>query len=181
MHDYIALPYMFADSQAPVIVPDMPGVESLRAKVPSAAEVKEKVFETTQDVKDAIPSVEELRSPGSLRRLLSQRRDATFASASSPESADESALVPATEAKALVVHHDGDSLSTELHHDEVDAERQGRRWEELEHEEKESWKRRLLDAGEWAVEEGETVLKGVFFSEVAGFVGGVVGGLAGGG
>jgi prolactin regulatory element-binding protein len=33
------------------------------------------------------------------------------------------------------------------------------------------WKEKLTSAGMWAVEEGETVLKGIFFSEAAGIVG----------
>ena len=41
------------------------------------------------------------------------------------------------------------------------------------------WKEKLKRAGHWAEDQGEAVLKGVFFSEVAGFVGGVVAGAAG--
>ena len=35
---------------------------------------------------------------------------------------------------------------------------------------------RLLDAGEWTLEEGEAILKGVLFSGLAGAVGAAVGG-----
>lgn len=49
-----------------------------------------------------------------------------------------------------------------------------RRWEDLKPHEKRSWMRRLEDAGVWTLREGESVLKGVFFSEVAGAVAGAV-------
>lgn len=52
---------------------------------------------------------------------------------------------------------------------------QARNWDQLAEHEKETWKQRLIDAGHWTVEEGETVLKGVLFSSWAGFVGGVAG------
>lgn len=45
-----------------------------------------------------------------------------------------------------------------------------RPWEELGEEQKFLWKQRLADAGHWAVEEGETILKGVLFAEYCGFI-----------
>lgn len=47
-----------------------------------------------------------------------------------------------------------------------------KRWEELSVAEKEKWKRRLREAGEYGEHIPETVLKGVFWSEFAGVVGG---------
>lgn len=79
--------------------------------------------------------------------------------------------------KAVVVHHDPDadgSLSTEVHGDAEDvvkAHTEAKRWEELSKGEQKKWKDKLINAGMWAVEEGETVLKGIFFSEAAGLVG----------
>lgn len=72
---------------------------------------------------------------------------------------------------------DAVSLSTEVHPDadsvlRKDAE--AKRWEELNAKEKEVWRKRLVIAGAWAVEEGETVLKGIFFSSYAGAVGDIV-------
>ena len=52
---------------------------------------------------------------------------------------------------------------------------QVRRWEELAEEEKETWRRRLSEAGHWGVEEGEKVLKGILFGSWAGLVGRVAG------
>ncbi|KAJ9642980.1 hypothetical protein H2199_004502 [Coniosporium tulheliwenetii] len=91
--------------------------------------------------------------------------------------------------KAIIVR-EGDAatgstdLSTEVHADTAQLLRehvQAKRWEELSKSERERWKERLVKAGEWAVEEGETVLKGIFFSSYAGFVGEVVGQALGGG
>lgn len=48
-------------------------------------------------------------------------------------------------------------------------------WHELDEEQKDRWKERLMKAGEWAEAEGEKVLFGVLFSEYAGLVGEGVG------
>lgn len=81
--------------------------------------------------------------------------------------------------KALIIHHDPEadsSLSTEVHEgkeDIVKKHTEAKSWEELSHAERQRWKDKLVKAGMWAVEEGETILKGIFFSEAAGFVGAV--------
>ena len=66
--------------------------------------------------------------------------------------------------------HHPDALKTETEHGRA------KKWEDLSHKEKETWKDRLIEAGEWAVEEGESVLKGVFFGGIAQGVGAIVGG-----
>ena len=84
----------------------------------------------------------------------------------------------------VIVHHtpeeDGESssLSAEKHDSETLAEKHShaKKWEDMGRHEREAWKRRLLDAGEWAVDEGESVLKGVFFSGLGAAVGAAVGG-----
>ncbi|KAL9125708.1 MAG: hypothetical protein Q9217_005137 [Psora testacea] len=70
------------------------------------------------------------------------------------------------------------SFSAEVHEPEtlVKHHTEAKKWEDMEHQERETWKRRLIDAGEWAVEEGESVLKGVFFSGLGAAVGAAVGG-----
>lgn len=55
-------------------------------------------------------------------------------------------------------------------------EREPQKWENLPPSLRTEWKRRLIEAGEWAVEEGEEVLKGVFFGTLGGVVGEVVAG-----
>ncbi|KAH7139275.1 hypothetical protein B0J11DRAFT_516470 [Dendryphion nanum] len=78
--------------------------------------------------------------------------------------------------KALVIHDDPDTkstLSTELHADTeevVKRHTEAKTWDELSHAEQKKWKNKLVDAGVWAVEEGETILKGIFFSEMGGIV-----------
>jgi len=69
-------------------------------------------------------------------------------------------------------------LSTELHLPTSDIVRDEtvRKWQELTEEGKRGWLKRLKQAGHWAEEQGEAVLKGVFFSEVAGAVAGAVAG-----
>ncbi|KAI9807376.1 MAG: hypothetical protein M1833_000120 [Piccolia ochrophora] len=50
----------------------------------------------------------------------------------------------------------------------------GTKWEDLSHPQRHLWRQRLIDAGEWALDEGEAVLKGVVFGEMAGVVGDAV-------
>ncbi|KAF2738155.1 hypothetical protein EJ04DRAFT_460039 [Polyplosphaeria fusca] len=79
--------------------------------------------------------------------------------------------------KALVIHDDPDtdsSLSTEVHADTdevVKRHTEAKTWDDLSHTEQKKWKQKLVDAGMWAVDEGETILKGIFFSEMGGIVG----------
>ena len=84
---------------------------------------------------------------------------------------------PAAEQKALVVRLDPETegtLSTEVHegeHDVVKKHTEAKRWEELSNHEQKRWKEKLVSAGMWTIEEGETILKGVFFSEAGALVG----------
>ena len=89
----------------------------------------------------------------SLRDLLSARRDTL--------SVAESAAIPAV----IVVQDGGTLIFADTHNDETAVDKGAKRWEDLREEEREKWKRRLSDAGHWAIEEGEQVLKGVFFGE----------------
>jgi hypothetical protein len=57
-----------------------------------------------------------------------------------------------------------------------DAVEGAKKWEELDEHGKEGWKKKLAEAGHWATEEGEAILKGVFFAELGGAIGGAVGG-----
>ncbi|KAF2473282.1 uncharacterized protein BDR25DRAFT_282694 [Lindgomyces ingoldianus] len=91
-----------------------------------------------------------------------------------------------TEKKAVVIRHDPNadsSLSTEVHTDTNEAAKkhtEAKKWEELSHAERSRWKEKLIKAGMWAVDEGETVLKGIFFSEAAGIVGAMAQGIING-
>lgn len=92
---------------------------------------------------------------------------------------------PQTE-KALVIHHDPDSgaeLQTEVHeggHESVlKKHTEAKKWDELSKEDQLRWKEKLQDAGIWAVEEGETILKSIFFGQIGGLVGQVAQGVLG--
>lgn len=52
-----------------------------------------------------------------------------------------------------------------------DASDSGSTWDQLTHEQRESWKSKLRDAGHWAEEMGESVFKGVVFGQLGGLVG----------
>jgi prolactin regulatory element-binding protein len=93
---------------------------------------------------------------------------------------------PSPEQKALVIHHDPESegtLSTEVHAgDEAVLKKHAmaKRWEDLSKEERKLWKEKLSDAGMWAVGEGETILKSIFFGQIGGVIGHVAEGVLGG-
>ena len=70
--------------------------------------------------------------------------------------------------KAIVVRDTGSDLSAELHHDaDVVEEGKLKKWEDLSEHQKRAWKERLTEAGHWAEQQGESVLKGVLFSALA--------------
>lgn len=78
--------------------------------------------------------------------------------------------------KALVIRDDpaGTGVSVDVHPDEeavLKEHTEAKRWDELHPDQKAWWKRKLVQAGRWAEDEGETVLKGVMWSSYAGFVG----------
>ena len=100
-----------------------------------------------------------------LRDLLSRRRPPDPKTASLKGSASD-----------IVVRHDeaNQALSADLRGPNTPIEETHKKWEELEQHERETWKKRLIDAEEWAVEEGEAVLKGVFFQNIALAVGAAV-------
>lgn len=85
--------------------------------------------------------------------------------------------LPNKDKKAIIVRapEDGSGeLSTEVHSDTAELLKRdaaAKKWDELTEHQQKRWKERLIKAGKWAESEGETILKGVFFSELAGAVG----------
>ncbi|KAF7514441.1 hypothetical protein GJ744_000211 [Endocarpon pusillum] len=110
-----------------------------------------------------------------LSALLSSAQQAAASATGSTPSSPSSPSSPPPAAHAIIVRGSDSSseLSAELHPPDSDVVRDEtlRRWEELSAEAQRSWLARLKEAGHWAEEQGEAVLKGVFFSEVAGAVG----------
>ncbi|KAF1983394.1 hypothetical protein K402DRAFT_396633 [Aulographum hederae CBS 113979] len=94
-------------------------------------------------------------------------------SSSDPKAKDKAIILRANPEEGT-----GMEISTELHHttpEEVVKREDAKRWEQLSESEKSVWRQRVSKAGKWGVEEVETVLKGVLFSEYAGAVGRIVG------
>lgn len=139
---YIARPYMFDD--LPVVATHIP--------TPSVQAVISKAIENAE---------EKL----SLRHLLSQRKSRS----------DDGQDTDTATTDIIIVKPEGDgtALSVDVRDPAtlVKSPTEGKKWEELEEAEREGWKQRLVEAGEWAVEEGEAVLKGVLFSSLGDFVG----------
>lgn len=153
----------------------------------SATKKSASLTDTARDTKGSVAAA------ASLRPLL-RLRDKYFppATANDPASADDSEDYaeddgPHSEfdmasffdlhSKAIFVRDTGAALRAEIHDDDSRAKVEGKRWEDLSAQQKKLWMVKLIRAGEWTVGEGEAVLKGVFFSGIAGVVGGVVGGV----
>ena len=169
------------DLRVPGLEPDpAEGVKSVAAEVVGSVgdrltQVKDAVQDAgeaaqnsvEQAAEDVSESAEKVQKKLGLRSLLSRR------SASSAAKSVSSEDFPSE----IIVQHDENSKSVSA--DVRDANTvigdAHKKWEDLEAHERETWKRRLIDAGEWAVEEGEAVLKGVFFQNIALAVGAAVG------
>ena len=78
--------------------------------------------------------------------------------------------------KAIIVRDGNEGrLSTEVREGrEIVHEETLKKWDDLEPGEKEEWKKKLSDGGHWTTSQGENVLKGVLFSELAGVVGDIL-------
>ena len=77
--------------------------------------------------------------------------------------------------KVVVVNHvEGDGVQGRVH--EGDEPHGGKTWEELEHPQRQAWRKKLEDGGHWTEGFGETIFKGVMFGEIAGAVGQAVAG-----
>ena len=111
-------------------------------------------------VKEKIPNIDEIP-------VISTVKD-TIADLVDKHGGDESS-------KAIIISDLGNDLSTEVHHDAAVAQKETlRKWEDLKEHEKKTWRQKLSKAGHWSMDEGESILKGVFFSELAGLVGDVI-------
>lgn len=171
VHGYIARPYMFENlsTEIPQVATPLHKisevVEGAESKVVYAAEKSE------EKVKHA---VHEAQHKLRLRDILTHRHNPSHHA----------------HKKDIIIRHSpsedpsSSSLSTELRNPDgvIKDQHEAKKWEEMEAHEKETWKTRLVEAGEWSVAEGEAVLKGILFGGYSQAVGQVVGeALAGGG
>lgn len=181
---YIVRPYMFEETASAIILASS---SSISSAIPSATTSVKSGTETVkaefEALTSAIITAETTSTPETtarLRDLLSSRQTSPT-NLPDPHADDP----PITHNKQAIIIHASEedhSLAINLHpHDDVSDVPKGKQWDEMEEDERERWRRRLIHAGEWAVEEGEAVLKGVFFSGVAGAVGDFVGGILAGG
>ena len=163
LHDWVARPYMFEDGYPGAVGTVTDQVSEI---VNTASEA---VATPIQAVKDTAVEAQERLG---VRDLLAQRNVGTDVSDNAND--DHEIIVrdsPASDGGET-------ALSVErIHANEVaKSEHRLKRWEEMAEHEKKAWKERLVEAGQWTVDEGEAVLKGVLFSGLANLVGGVVGG-----
>ena len=169
------------DLKVPGVEPDqVEGVKSFVAEVTGTADEKlenakdavqdagEAVKESVQEASDAVSSgAEKVQKKLGLRHLLSHRSSSKSADGVSSDDSPSD----------IIVQHDENSksLSADVRDASTVIEDTHKKWEDLEAHERETWKRRLIDAGEWFVDEGEAVLKGVFFQNIGLAVGAAVG------
>lgn len=152
-------PYPYAHGPpGPVIPQSMPDVESLidKIKLSEASAIIKKL----EAMQSSIPSVQDVRD--TLVDLVSRKEEEEHLS------------------KAVIIRdleHLGGEISAELKR-EAEVVREGtlKKWESLTKKEQKTWKQKLKAAGHWTEQQGEAVLKGVFFGQLAGVVAGAVGG-----
>ncbi|KAI5212569.1 hypothetical protein E4T42_02100 [Aureobasidium subglaciale] len=138
---------------------------TVSSAVPAAASsISSAVPEAASAISSAIPSA--IASPGTKIADLLDMHFALPGGSSNDQ-------------KAVIVRDPGQGKSLAVHMGDKQAymaqDEKARHWHEFNEEEKKVWKSRLVEAGHWTVEEGETILKGVVFSSWAGFVGRVAG------
>ncbi|EAW12497.1 uncharacterized protein ACLA_009170 [Aspergillus clavatus NRRL 1] len=127
-----------------------------------------------------LPAVRE-QPPRSLRDILHAHR---AAEANTDDDTDASAKTPVSsvliqcrpDSNDIFIETPGSesSLSGMSSADEREKQQPQsppRSWDDLDEAERSLWKQRLTDAGYWALEEGETILKGVVFGECSAFLG----------
>ena len=73
--------------------------------------------------------------------------------------------VAGSAAKPLVIQERSGQVEADFYDDVGAASQTGREFSGLHRWDKERWKRRLFDAGEWIPEQGEEILEGIFFAE----------------
>jgi hypothetical protein len=66
-----------------------------------------------------------------------------------------------------------DGMKADVHDADIHA---GSSWEDMTHDQRLKWQQKLKDAGYWAEDMGETILKGIVFGTLGGMVGQAVGG-----
>lgn len=154
----------------PVVPASMPTLESTARSV----EIPTAVESAIDQIKlaDASTAIESLKSMETELPSLSEIQD-KLAGLAERESEGGSPL------QAVIIRdleHNGLAVSTGSAHD-LDVETEGplKSWEHLTDAEKKTWKQKLKKAGQWTEKQGESVLKGVFFGQLAGMIGGLVG------
>ena len=181
MHGWLARPYMFDSAEAPVLATALPQAETVRTRAEEMSEhVDERAHVVRQAVEDALRKGR--AGPADVRGVVPEMPPVEGARQQGPGLDDAKRAVPGVEAlQGLVPDALKDSiprprslghllslrspnsilvrlraagadraLDVEHHHDEHPPD--AKSWDELAEEEKEAWRRRLLEAGvEWVV------------------------------
>ncbi|EXJ72385.1 uncharacterized protein A1O5_04889 [Cladophialophora psammophila CBS 110553] len=149
MRELVARPYIFADR-----------ISSAASDVPIAAHSATEKLKTSADEMTSTLSSALSSATDSLKNLVEENSNLETP-------------------KAIIVREQPmGEISTEILQSDAELLKQEtlKKWEQLSEAQKKGWKRRLIDAGHWAEHQGENVLKGILFSELAGAVGNMVGG-----
>jgi glycyl-tRNA synthetase len=152
-----AASYLPARISSAIVIPYYNATSASAASAAAEASVAS-IISALSAVPSSIPTTPSLSDLQSQLSLLTD---------SAADSADE-----AFHAGAIVVRDAGDAVSAELRHGaDVVRDETVKKWEELTEREKRGWREKLVEGGHWVEGQGEKVLKGVLFSELAGAVG----------
>ncbi|EED18466.1 conserved hypothetical protein [Talaromyces stipitatus ATCC 10500] len=169
VRDSIARPYL-----RDIIVPD--------SIAPHVATIPAYTGATSSSTPSIITG-EQLRELLNARRTSSRGGDSTY---SIIDSIIDS--VEGLSSHPIIIKHnpDEDSIYAHLHHSQdstddassssIEQKHKVRRWENLLPEQRQRWRHYLSKTGHWAVEEGDQILRGIFFGEIGGVLAAAAGG-----
>lgn len=151
----------------------------------TASDVYRDAVEYAQDAASQVSSGAAQATDAATASVL-EIRDAISSAAAAQSTAAAEGIATATQAVLLHLtdehddeHPEGEvSLAASQHDGEESVEQLkaggAKEFHELGEADQEKWRRRLVRAGQWSRDEGETILKGILFSEYAGVVGGAL-------
>ena len=183
VHGWIARPYMFDEASSVastasttiVLVSDSAS-KVIEDAVNSAIGPAKSVTSQASESISSIAHVAESSAQSATQNiafLLHLHHQSRATATASPD-------ISSQQQQGILISHDPDSDS--VHAAQYDTQQlteedeyKARRWEQLSEQEREKWKKILVDAGHVAESQAEAVLKGVFFGSIAQAVGAAVG------
>lgn len=156
----VARPYMFQPPKNAYYADD-----PLSSLYPSSSSIIAAPTHTHESTSTNLPATDAVHphKPSSLRDILRSRRETGAIDLASETAPQPPSVIVRSEGSEILIETE-DTVSPDIRESIL-------AWEELGEEERTAWMERLIESGHWAVEESESILKGVLFGTYSGFVG----------